>query len=338
MSSQHWLTGSHATAVQTYAQKVEAIGETLRDVPLQVAALYYRAGASYISGDHEGAEACCRRMLSFVQGDRHRERFRLPLFPAVLARALLARTLAERGVFEEGEARGQEAIRIAEALDHPFSLIYASLGLAYLDGIRGELSQAVRLLERALAQCREWNIPLFPPTAMASLGHVYAWSGRIREGVSWLQQALTAYESARIGYYHSISVVQLGEAYLLAGQIEDARACADRAVMLTRERGERGHEAWALRLLGEVVSQADQPDMATAEAQYGAAMALATELGMRPLLAHCHLGLGRLYRRAGDEAKAHEHLTTATTMYREMNMGFWLDKARDPKADVFSGK
>ena len=137
MSSYHWTTGGHVTAVQTYAQKVEAIGETLSDVPLQVAAQYYRAGASYISGDHEGAEACCRSMLSFVHGDRHRERFRLPLFPTVWARARLARTLAERGVFEEGEAHGHEAIRIAEALDHPFSLIYASLGLAYLDGIRG---------------------------------------------------------------------------------------------------------------------------------------------------------------------------------------------------------
>ena len=96
-----------------------------------------------------------------------------------------------------------------------------------------------------------------------------------------------------------MSVVQLGEAYLLADQVEDARACADRAVMLARERGERGHEAWALRLLGEIASHDDRPDVATAEAHYGAAMALASELGMRPLLAHCHLGLGALYRKMG---------------------------------------
>ena len=48
---------------------------------------------------------------------------------------------------------------------------------------------------------------------------------------------------------------------------------------------------------------------------------------MRPLVAHCHLGLGKLYRRTGDRAKAQEHLTTATTMYREMGMSFWLEKA-----------
>jgi tetratricopeptide (TPR) repeat protein len=112
-----------------------------------------------------------------------------------------------------------------------------------------------------------------------------------------------------------------------AGQIEDARVSAKRAVKLARERGERGHEAWALRLLAEVASQADRPDMATTEAQYGAAMALATELGMRPLVAHCHLGLGKLYWRIGKREPAQEHLTTATTMYREMGMTFWLEKA-----------
>jgi tetratricopeptide (TPR) repeat protein len=127
--------------------------------------------------------------------------------------------------------------------------------------------------------------------------------------------------------FHSISVVQLGEAYLLADQVEDARACADRAVMLARQPGERGYEAWALRLLGEIASHHTRPDVATAEAHYGAAMALASELGMRPLVARCHLGVGKLYRSTGKREQAHEHLTTATTMYREMEMRFWLEKA-----------
>ena len=162
---------------------------------------------------------------------------------------------------------------------------------------------------------------------MASLGHVYAWSGRVEEGVSWLQQALTAYKSAGIGLLHSISVVQLAEAYLLADQVEDARACADRAVMLARERGERGYEAWALRLLGEVTSHRDPPDVENAEGHYRQGLALASELGMRPLIAHCHLGLGKLYRRTGKRQQAQEHLTTAITMYREMNMRFWLEQA-----------
>jgi tetratricopeptide (TPR) repeat protein len=163
---------------------------------------------------------------------------------------------------------------------------------------------------------------------MASLGHVYAWSGRIEEGVSWLQQALTDYERAGIGVYRSLSVEQLGEAYLLAGQVENARACADRAVMLARGRGERGYEAWALRLLGEIASHHARPDVATAESHYGAAMTMASELEMRPLVAHCHLGLGRLYRRTSNPEQAQDHLTTATAMYGEMDMRFWLAQAQ----------
>jgi tetratricopeptide (TPR) repeat protein len=156
---------------------------------------------------------------------------------------------------------------------------------------------------------------------------VYAWSERIEEGISWLQQALTAYGSAGVGWRHSISVAQLGEAYLLADRAEDARVCADRAVKLARERGERGYEAWSLRLLGEVASHHSRPDVATAEAHYSASMALASELEMRPLVAHCHLGLGTLHRRTGKREQPREHLSTAITMYRELDMQFWLQKA-----------
>jgi len=327
MSSHHLNTGGRVSDVRTFAQQVEAIGATLSDVPLQVAARYYLVWLGHISGDYRGTEYVCRALMQSFQGDRSRERFGLAVFPAVLSRAFLARALAERGVFDEGDVQGHEAIRIAETLDHPFSLIWACLNLAHLDGVKGELRQAARLVERAVALCRDWGNTYLTPIALASLGHVYAWSGRIGEGVSWLQQALTAYESAGIGYFHSISVVQLGEAYLLADQVEDARACADRALTLARERGERGHEAWALRLLGETASHHDRPDVATAEAHYGAAMALASELGMRPLVAHCHLGLGKLYRRAGKRPQAKEQLITAMSMFREMDMGFWLQKA-----------
>ncbi len=327
MCGHHVHAGGHVTEVRTLAQRVEAIAERLGDVPLQIAAQYYLAAASHLSGDYRGTEHVCRKLMQLLHGQPTRERFGLVTVPAVWFRAQLARALAERGVFDEGEAHGEEAIRIAEALDHPFSVAVGCVKLAYLKSVRGELNQAARLLERAVAQCREWNFTSHTPIAMASLGHVYAWSGRMEEGISLLQQALTAYERAGIGYYHSLSVERLGEAYLLADQVDNARTCADRAVMLARTRGERGYEAYALRLVGEIAARCDPPNFEQAEGHYRQAMALAEELGMRPLMAHCHLSLGKLYRRTGDLARAREHLTTAATMYREMDMGFWLEKA-----------
>jgi tetratricopeptide (TPR) repeat protein len=327
MSGHHWHTGGHVTDVRRCAVTVEGIAERLGDVPLQIAAHYYLAAAAHLSGDYRAAEHVCRRFVQSLHDPPSRDRFGLAVFPAVVSRAYLARTLAERGLFDEGDAHGQQAIRIAETLDHPFSLVVACLDLAYLKRVRGELTEAARLLERAVAQCREWNIATHTPIAMAALGHVYAWSGRITEGVSCLQQALTASESAGIGVYHSLSVEQLGEAYLLAHQVEDARACADRAVMLARGRGERGYEAWALRLLGDIASHHARPDVATAAARYRAAMTLAAELEMRPLGAHCQLGLGRLYRRTDRSEQAQDHLATAAAMYGEMGMRFWLEQA-----------
>ena len=152
--------------------------------------------------------------------------------------------------------------------------------------------------------------------------------------MSWLQQGLTAFESTGARLFHSLSVAQLGEAYLLADRVEDARAYADRAVRLARERGEPGHEAWALRLLGEIASHQSRPDVATAEAHYGAALALSEELGMRPLAAHCHRGLGTLYAKIGRLEQARTALTTAIELYRAMAMTLWLPQAEAALAQV----
>jgi class 3 adenylate cyclase/tetratricopeptide (TPR) repeat protein len=334
MASHHVITGGDAAQLHTIAQRVEAIGDTLGDVPLQVVAQYYLLLACHLSGDYHGTEDRCRRLMQALHGERTREQYGVAVYPAVFCRAVLARTLAERGGFDEGDAHGQEAIRMAEALDHPYSIIWACLGLASLNDLRGDLSQAARLLERTVALCRERTITIWIPLATASLGHVYASSGRLEEGMSWLQQGLTAFESTETRLFHSLSVVQLGEAYLLADQAEDARACAARAVRLARERGEPGHEAWALRLLGEMAAHQDRPDGATAEAHYGAAIALAEELGMRPLAAHCHRGLGTLHAKIGRLEQARAELSIAVGLYRAMDMACWLPQAEATLAQL----
>jgi hypothetical protein len=71
---------------------------------------------------------------------------------------------------------------------------------------------------------------------------------------------------------------------------------------------------------------------------YREALALAEPRGMRPLVAHCHLGLGKLSRRTGKREQAQEHLSTATTMYREMDMRFWLETAEKESELDASGR
>src|SRR5262245_13812046 len=119
----------------------------------------------------------------------------------------------------------------------------------------------------------------------------------------------------------------LSEAYLQAGRLDDAIAVVQRALDRAQKSMERAPEAWALRLLGEISSQAAVPEVDKAEEHYRRALTLAVELGMRPLMAHCHVGLGKLYRRIGNGQQAEEHLATATAMMREMEMGLWLEQA-----------
>ena len=136
--------------------------------------------------------------------------------------------------------------------------------------------------------------------------------------------------------HHALTLASLGDTYVMAGRFDDAAAQATQALAIARAGKEPGHEAYALRLLGAIVRHQPAPNVETAGRHYHDALALATELGMRPLVAHCHLGLGKLYRRTGKRQQAHEHLATATTMYREMGMTYWLEKA-EPELARASG-
>jgi tetratricopeptide (TPR) repeat protein len=169
--------------------------------------------------------------------------------------------------------------------------------------------------------------------AAGHLGYAYALTGRLAEGVALMEEAL-ADPAATGTTNHSLLLAYLGEAHLLAGSLDDALATTRRALDLAHRQKERGNEAWVLRLLGEIAVQGDPPDVESAQEYYRRALDRADDLGMRPLVAHCHLGLGKLYRRVGDRARAAEHLTLAVTMYREMDMRFWLEQAEAAIAEV----
>jgi tetratricopeptide (TPR) repeat protein len=160
MCGHHVHTGGRVTEMRTFAQRVEGIAERLGDVPLQIAAQYYLGAASQLAGNYRATERVCRNLMQSLPGQQTRDESGLVVSPAGFSRAQVARALAERGVFDEGDAHGREAIRIAEALDHPLSVVVGCLNLAYLESVRGELSQAARLLDRVAAPDRGADDPV----------------------------------------------------------------------------------------------------------------------------------------------------------------------------------
>jgi tetratricopeptide (TPR) repeat protein len=159
------------------------------------------------------------------------------------------------------------------------------------------------------------------------VGYTYALSGRVGDGVLLLEQATRETEELEIFFRYALWLAWLGEAYLLAGRADDARELAKRAVVHANAHKERGHQAYALRLVGEVAAQRHPPDIEQAEAAYRQAITLADTLGMRPLRAYCQLGLGKLYRRVGRMQQAGVELVAARELFRSMEMTFWVSQA-----------
>lgn len=265
--------------------------------------------------------------LEYLTGDLARERFGLAALPSVQSRAYVTECLAELGRFGEGIRCGEEAIRIGEAVDHPFSIAIACQFLGSLYVIKGDVASAVSLLERALALSRTNEIRQMFPSINSRLGLAYVLSGRADEGLSLLEGAVEQAISPAMGARQQSHAARLSQANVLTGRIREAAERANVALDLARRYKERGTEGYLLSVLGEVALCQDPPEVTTAEHRLREAMGLATELGMRPLVAHCHLGLSKLYRRTGMRQERQEHLATAAAMYREMDMRFWLEQA-----------
>ena len=322
----HLRRGDHEDALR-YGRRGSTIGAALGDFGLQVVADAYLGIVHQALGEYGRASELLGKSATRLQGDLIRERFGQAALPAVFVRSRLAWCLAELGEFGQAMPPAEEAVRIAEAVDQPLNLVVACVGVGAVLLLQGQLDQAIVVLGRAVTLCRDWSIPSWFPTAASLLGHAYTLSGDSAAALPLLEQAIERAASMRLGYHDAFPLGWYSEALWIGGRAEAAIPVAKQALSLAREHRHRGQEGWTLRLLGDLASNQATPDARAAQERYRGAMALATELGMRPLVAHCHLGLGKLYRRTGKPEQAQEHLAAATAMYRDMGMTYWLEKA-----------
>jgi tetratricopeptide (TPR) repeat protein len=277
-------------------------------------------------GDHQRAIGLLESAVELLGGDLERERLGRALYPSVAARAALARSQAELGHFDSAKATLGAALGIAEALQHFTTLQATRLNACHVLLVRGDFRNAIPEVEACLEALRAAGSPTWSARAAAMLGYAYAMTGRLEEGIALLRDAV-AQVAQGPRTTEAVVTTYLGEALLLARELGEAAALAERALALARERFERAIEARALWLLGEIAAQEPGGDRQAADRYYDDALSLAGELGLRPLVAHCHLGLGTLWRRAGDGQAGARHLATATEMFRKLGMSFWHEQA-----------
>ncbi|MFQ5830416.1 MAG: AAA family ATPase, partial [Candidatus Methylomirabilia bacterium] len=324
-----WELGDYDRALES-GQRALGIAADLGDFALEVATNLRLGYVYHAMGQYPQALEVTRWNVQSLSGELIHDRLNLPFLPSVWSRTWLAWCLAERGDFAEGIAHTEEGVRIAEAADEWWSRIVAYYGVGVLRLHKGELAKAIPQLERGLELSRMWKMPVWLAWTAGSLGYAYALSGRVTEALPLLEQAVEQTASMGMMTSHSLWIVYLGEAHLLGERRDHATQLALRARDLSRELEERGHQARALRLLGEIalyLAPANIEKVEKVQDHYREAMALAEELGMCPLLAHCHLGLGKLYRRTGNRPKAQGDFTSAAALFREMDMRFWLEQA-----------
>jgi transcriptional regulator with AAA-type ATPase domain/tetratricopeptide (TPR) repeat protein len=319
LTGQYYLAGDHERALE-YGERAQAITNALRDFSLGIATNAYVGQILLVRGDYRSATAMFRKNVEALVGELAHERFGLPQLPAVHSRFCLVVCLAELGEFADGIVRGQESIRIAESIEHPLNLTVAVSGLGRLYLRQGDLERAIPILERGVELSRTWNLGIWFPPVASALGAAYAATGRLADALPLLNESVERAVAMRFLSAQSPALTALGEAHVLAGRPADALAPAQRALTLAEQNGERGHEAWALRLLGEIALASDGPSRDQARDWFLRALERATGLGMRPLAAHCHLGLGRAARLSGDGPASDEHLASAAALMRELDM------------------
>jgi tetratricopeptide (TPR) repeat protein len=316
MANLFWEMGrqEHALAAGRRALK---IADTLEDDGLRDLAYRYLGRSYHAMGDYPRAiEALTRAARSRLQQESSS--------PILSPEIFLVFCLSETGGFAEGITHGNAAVRAAEHHQQPVNLTAASAALGRLYLRKGDLETSRALLERGVELCQAATIPLLFPLTAAALGAAYTQAGRVAEGLSLLEQAVDHALTMGRMVDQALWVAWQSEALFRAGRVQDAIEHALRAQDLALAHQERPHQAWSLRILGEIYSDRDHE---RAEDHYRNALAIADELGMKPLRAHCHLGLGLLYERQRRGQQAQASLLEACTLFRAMEMPFWLEQA-----------
>jgi class 3 adenylate cyclase/DNA-binding SARP family transcriptional activator len=312
------MLGELDEALVTGFRALEIAGR-LEDLRLRILTTSNLVYVHYLRGEYDRAIELATGNLATLPAEWVSENVGLSAPPSVWDRAWLIVSLAELGRFAEAARYAAEAIHIAEPTQDAYTIGLAHNAAAMRHLLDGDWAQARSLVERWIAVSRTANIHHFSCSAwaLAQLGEASEALNRLREG--------DRQPGIEIVVRRAWCYCALGRAGLQLNQLDEAQRLGDRAV--DSSSSQPGFAAHALHLLGDIATHPDRFDAKSGEAHYRRALALAEPRGMRLLMAHCHLSLGKLFRRTGKRKRAHQHLTTAAAMYREMGVRFWLEQA-----------
>ena len=308
--------GDYAGAIAA-AKRGRVLATESGDLDAQVTSDAMLGRAYYALGQYPQVIAVATQAFTALPGKLAYDHFgRTSMLQSVGGRVWVAMSLAERGRFPEATALAEEAMQIAEVDQGKHERVWSRVAAGRVALVQGEVERTVGLLEPILPLAQD-NVDVYISRIASMLGAAHLLAGRKIEALPLLERAAEHGHAIGLMDGHSLVLALLAEGHLRAERCDAATRTAGEALALARQYGERGWEAWTLRVLGEIAAERSPTEAAD---HYREALALASELGMRPLQAHCHLGVARVTG-AADER------TAAVDLYRAMNMRYWLEQA-----------
>lgn len=275
-----WSIGQQDRAIEASEQAL-VTAEPVGEAPALVLAKLFAGRARHARGEYAQAIELMNWVIGATDGDRANF-LGMANLPSVSARTWLSWSLAERGEFEKAVARGDEAVNIAEAIDHVVSRIYAYMALGIVHLRKGDFDLAIQNLERAYQMSERANLRMARAMVAGYLGRTYTLTNQAPRAIEILDEAVAAAAGMELMVDQAMRLVHLGEAYLYIDQVKEATSIVQLALQNSLDYNQRGAGAWAHWLIGEINTRAD--NLGVAEDHYQKAMALASELGMAPLL------------------------------------------------------
>ena len=271
-------------------------------------------------GDYQKQIEIHQKVRKRLTGEDAFKQHGLASLPGALSRSMLVLGMAELGNFDKIAEIGHEALEIAEQVRNALTLafVYNFLAISYLR--LGEFKPAISLLEKCHELCHYSEVQSMYSVTVGSLGYAYLLAKEPTRALTMLEEG-TKEDNLRASFWPTHPLIILADAHRAVGKVSEAAEIVSRALKISDKRGERGFEAWAMLVMAGIKNAAQRPE--EAKNWYQRALQQASDLSMRPLVAHCHQGLADSHLHLGNEKQAQLENKTAVEMYHSLGMTYW---------------
>ena len=249
--------------------------------------------------------------------------------PGVACLAYAGWTLWLLGYPDQALERANEALTLAQHLEHPYTLARGLYWTTLLHQLRREWQVVSERAETAITVATAQQVALVLAVGPIMRGWALAMQGQGAEGLTQLRQGLDAYRATGAAFQRPHFLSMLAEVHRSMGQPEAGLTALSEALALVEKTGERYYEAELHRLKGELLLQHAAPEVSHAETCFQQSLAIARRQQAKSLELRAAMSLSRLWQQQGKRAEAHDLLAPIYGWFTE---GFDTADLQEAKA------